>query len=135
MRGMPIQNVVISEFKDANRPGSTWRLNWFGGVERDPVVATEYKLQVVLTKLKDDAKGAWHTEDAVEQDTLRMVLIGIGQLPLLRMGSLWRDGKLAALHGGVEQVFNLNIPPGPPITTPPPIKLGKQGLSLSGIIV
>ena len=57
-------------------------------VERDPKVATEYKLQVVLTKVKDDAKGAWHTESSVEQDILRMVPIGIGQLPLLRMGSL-----------------------------------------------
>jgi len=111
---MPIQPVVIEEFKDASRPDSTWRLNWFGSIERDPDVATEYKVQVVLTKVKDDAKGAWHTEGAVEQDTLRMVSIGIGQLPLLRIGSLWKKGKLILLRSGVEQVFDLDIPKGVP---------------------
>ncbi len=30
------------------------------------------------------------------------------------MGSLWRDGKLEMLRGGVEQVFDLAIPPGLP---------------------
>lgn len=109
---MSIKHVVIEEFKDTSRPGSIWRLNWFGGIVRDPEAAIEYKLQVVLTKVRDDAKGAWHTEDAVEQDILRMVPIGVGQLPLLRMGSLWRDGKLEILRSGVEQVFDLDIPPG-----------------------
>lgn len=125
---MPIQHVAIEEFKDTSRPGSTWRLNWFGGIERDPEVATEYKLQVVLTKVKDDAKGAWHTEDAVEQDILRMVPIGVGQLPLLRMGSLWRDGKLEMLRSGVEQVFDLDIPPGLPNYYIATDKVGLAGL-------
>lgn len=125
---MPTPNVVIEEFKDTSRPGSTWRLNWFGGIERDPEVATEYKLQVVLTKVKDDAKGAWHTEDAVEQDNLRMVPIGVGQLPLLRMGSLWRDGKLEMLRSGVEQVFALDIPPGQPNYHIATDKVGLAGL-------
>jgi hypothetical protein len=125
---MPNPHVVIEEFKDASRPGSTWRLNWFGGVERDPKVATEYKLQVVLTKVKDDAKGAWHTERAVEQDILRMVPIGIGQLPLLRMGSLWRDGKLEMLRSGDAQVFDLDIPPGLPNYYIATDKIGLSGL-------
>lgn len=125
---MPIQHVVIDEFKDISRPGSTWRLNWFGGIERDPEVATEYKLQIVLTKLKDNVKGAWHTEGAVEQDTLRMVPIGVGQLPLLRMGSLWRDGKLEMLRSGIEQVFDLDIPPGLPNYYIATDKLGLSGL-------
>lgn len=125
---MPLQHVVIEEFKDTSRPGSTWRLNWFGGIERDPEVATEYKLQIVLTKVKEGAKGAWHTEDAVEQDTLRMVPIGVGQLPLLRMGSLWRDGKLEMLRSGVEQVFDLDIPSGLPNYYIATDKVGLAGL-------
>ncbi len=125
---MPIQHFVIEEFKDPSRPGSTWRLNWFGGIERDLDVATEYKLQVVLTKVKDDAKGAWHTEGAVEQDILRMAPIGVGQLPLLRMGSLWRDGKLEMLRSGVEQVFDLEIPPGLPNCYIATDKVGLAGL-------
>lgn len=128
MVDMPVQHVVIEEFKDTSRPGSTWRLNWFGGIERDPDVATEYKLQVVLTKLKDDAKSAWHTEGAVEPDTLRMVPIGIGQLPLLRMGSLWRDGKLEMLRSGIEQVFDLDIPTGLPSDYVATDKVGLSGL-------
>ncbi len=109
---MPDQHVVIEEFKDASRPGSTWRLNWFGGVERDPDVATEYKLQVVLTLVKAHARKDWHTEASVEQDILRMVRVGVGQLPLLRLGSLWRDGKLVRLRTGIEQQFLLDIPAG-----------------------
>jgi hypothetical protein len=114
MAHMPNQHVVINEFKDESRPGSTWRLNWFGGIERDPDVATEYKLQVVLTLVKEHAYIEWHTEAAVEQDILRMIRIGVGQLPLLRIGSLWRDGKLIRLRTGVEQRFFLNIPMGIP---------------------
>lgn len=125
---MPNPHVVIEEFKDVSRPGSTWRLNWFGGVERNPNVATEYKLQVVLTKVKDGAKGAWHTERSVEQDILRMVPIGIGQLPLLRMGSLWRDGKLEMLRSGDAQVFDLDIPPGLPNFYTATDKIGLSGL-------
>lgn len=125
---MPNPHVVIEEFKDASRPGSTWRLNWFGGVERDPKVATEYKLQVVLTKVKDDVRGAWHTERAVEQDILRVVPVGVGQLPLLRMGSLWRDGKLEVLRSGDAQVFDLDIPPGLPNHYIATDKIGLSGL-------
>lgn len=125
---MPTQPVVIEEFKDDSRPGSTWRLNWFGGIERDPEVATEYKLQVILTKVKDDATGDWHTEEAVEQDTLRMVPIGVGQLPLLRMSSLWRDGELVRLRSGIEQVFDLDIPPGLPNYFTATDKIGLSGL-------
>jgi len=125
---MAIQHVVIEEFKDASRPGSIWRLNWFGGIERDPEVVTEYKLQVVLSKVKDGANGCWHTELAVEQDTLRMVRIGVGQLPLLRMGSLWRDGKLEMLRSGVEQVFDLHIPSGLPSYYIATDRVGQAGL-------
>lgn len=111
---MHIQHVAIEEFRDSSRPGSTWRLNWFGGVERDPEVATEYKLQIILTLVKPNASGNWHTEAAVEQDILRMVRIGVGQLPLLRIGSLWKDGDLVCLRTGVEQRFFLDIPEGIP---------------------
>lgn len=107
---MPTQHVVIDEFKDISRPGSTWRLNWFGAVERDPNVATEYKLQIVLTLVKNTIHDDWHTEAAVDQNCLRMVLVGVGQLPLLRIGSLWKDGKLIRLRSGIEQVFTLDIP-------------------------
>ncbi|GAB4061535.1 hypothetical protein [Uliginosibacterium sediminicola] len=99
-----------------------------GGIERDPEVATEYRLQVVLAKVKDDAKGAWHTENAIEQDILRVEAIGVGQLPLLCMGSLWRDGKLEMLRSGVEQVFDLDIPPGLPNYYIATDKVGLAGL-------
>ena len=107
---MPNQHVVIEEFKDESRPGSTWRLNWFGAVERDPDVATEYRLQVVLTLVKEHATRLWHTEDAVHQDVVRLARIGVGQLPLLRIGSLWRNGALLRLRSGIEQWFSLDIP-------------------------
>lgn len=111
---MPIPHVIIEEFKDESRPGSTWRLNWFGGIERDPDVATEYKLQIVLTLVKEHTRKDWHTETAVELDVLRMVRVGVGQLPLLRVGSLWMDGALVRLKTGVEQRFFLDIPAGAP---------------------
>ena len=108
MGPMPIKPIVIDEFKDIARPGSTWRLNWFGAIERDPDVATEYKLQVILTLVKDSAIGSWHLEAAVDQDCLRMARVGVGQLPLLRIGSLWKDGELIRLKTG--QPYSL---PGP----------------------
>lgn len=57
-----------------------------------------------------------------------MVPIGVGQLPLLRMGSLWRDGKLEMLRSGVEQVFDLDIPPGLPNYYIATDKVGLAGL-------
>ena len=125
---MPIQHVVIEEFKDASRPDSTWRLNWFGVIERDPDVATEYKLQVVLTLVKEHMRGHWHTEAAVEQDVVRMARIGVGQLPLLRIGSLWKDGALVRLRSGIEQLFSLDIPAGMPSFYSATDKVGLSGL-------
>lgn len=125
---MPNQHVVIEEFKDENRPGSTWRLNWFGAVERDPDVATEYKLQVILTLVKEDSLGDWHTEAAVEQDILRMVRVGVGQLPLLRIGSLWKDGTLILLRSGVPRTFALEIAAGIPSFYSATEKVGNSSL-------
>lgn len=125
---MPIQPVVIDEFKDIARPGSTWRLNWFGAIERDPDVATEYKLQVILTLVKDSTLGSWHLEAAVDQDCLRMARVGVGQLPLLRIGSLWKDGELIRLKTGETKVFRLDIPAGPPTFYSPTDKVGQASL-------
>ena len=125
---MPIKPIVIDEFKDIARPGSTWRLNWFGAIERDPDVATEYKLQVILTLVKDSAIGSWHLEAAVDQDCLRMARVGVGQLPLLRIGSLWKDGELIRLKTGETKVFRLEIPAGPPTFYSPTDKVGQASL-------
>ncbi|MBE0471266.1 MAG: hypothetical protein IBX55_17365, partial [Methyloprofundus sp.] len=72
-----------------------WTIIWHGRVIRNPNVASEPTIEVVI---RSKVQGAL-------QDSL--IEVGAGQLPLLKIGSYWIDGKLTT--GVPEIVENLTL--------------------------
>lgn len=107
------KQIKIQEFEDKNDPSSRWRLNWIGSVERDPKVATEYKIQITLVKLKSGLNTGLHHDSAVAADEPRRVKVGVGQLPLLKVGSVWQDGCLSMDATGEIRDIYVDIPTEP----------------------
>lgn len=80
---MPIKIPPIREFP---KDGRIWRIDWLGAVER---AAPEALIEVFLSSVRDGIR--WPREQKhFDRDTVR-AQVGVGQLPFLAIGSLWRD--------------------------------------------
>lgn len=74
----------IKEFPD---DGRIWRVDWFGGVERNPQVPSEPKIQLIISPVVDGATD-YAAISAVNHEERRSISIGVGQLLLVTIGSL-----------------------------------------------
>lgn len=80
--------------KEFRKDGCFWRIDWLGQVHPNPDIESEPKIDVLLTKLKDGYTDTLSNRDLTEEQ--EVASIGIGQLPLLRVGSIWKDQQLHA---------------------------------------
>lgn len=106
----------IPRIREFPSDGRFWRIDWFGGIERNPYVLSEPAVQVMLSPLRtpsslsDTDPASVRAINAQEQTT---VLVGTGQLPLLCIGSLWKDGICQSHYAGREETFkDLLVSPG-----------------------
>lgn len=98
----------IKEFPD---DGRIWRVDWFGGVERNPQVPSEPKIQLIISPVVDGASD-YAASNAVNHEERRSISIGVGQLPLVSIGSLWQNRHCLIESAGKTKVFeNLVISP------------------------
>ena len=94
-----------------------WRVDWYGAVLRNPNVPSEPYIQIVISPLVDPAlinKSPKHLASvkSVTNDDRQTIRVGIGQLPLIKIGSLWKNGLCQSPVAGTEYTFrNLNISP------------------------
>ncbi|WAF91667.1 hypothetical protein NRZ28_05400 [Aeromonas hydrophila] len=126
----------IPRIREFPSDGRFWRIDWFGGVERNPYVPSEPAIQVLLSPLRtpsslsDTDPASVRAINAQEQTT---VLVGTGQLPLLRIGSLWKDGICQSHYAGREETFkDLLISPGTTRASPPTTGSAAVGSSAPG---
>jgi hypothetical protein len=75
-----------------------WRVDWFGAIQPNPKVAREPALQVIITPFKTPDiktltpnKLASASSSLVDYNEQRTIQIGTGQLPMLCIGSIWRN--------------------------------------------
>lgn len=87
---MPIKVPPIREF---SRDERRWRIDWLGAVQRNENVPTEPTIEVILSPVKDGVRNPAKEEGVIGADR-RKVGIGIGQLPFLRIGSVWHRGRV-----------------------------------------
>ncbi len=98
----------IKEFPD---DGRIWRVDWFGGVERNPQVPSEPKIQLIISPVVDGASD-YAASHAVNHEERRSISIGVGQLPLVTVGSLWQNCRCLVKEAGKSKTFhNLLISP------------------------
>lgn len=100
MKGIP----GIKEFPS---DGRYWRVDWFGAIQPNPKVAREPVLQVIITPFKTtdinqltSNKLATVASSLIDYTEQRTISIGSGQLPMLCIGSIWRDGELQKTLAG-----------------------------------
>ncbi|MCG9125334.1 hypothetical protein LH460_11750 [Laribacter hongkongensis] len=98
----------IKEFPD---DGRIWRVDWFGGVERNLQVPSEPKIQLIISPVVDGATD-YAAINAVNHEERRSISIGVGQLPLVTIGSLWQNRHCLVATAGKTNTFeNLVISP------------------------
>ncbi|MBV1775074.1 hypothetical protein KSF73_05025 [Burkholderiaceae bacterium DAT-1] len=96
----------IREFPD---DGRIWRVDWFGGVERNSQVPSEPKIQLIISPVVDGVAD-YAATSAVIHEERRSISIGVGQLPLVTIGSLWRSRHCLVENAGKTKTFdNLGI--------------------------
>lgn len=77
---------TVPPIKEFPKDGRVWRVDWFGAVERNYDIPSEPYLQVVISPLRQGAAD-YASNSSVAHDDRRTILIGVGQLPLLSIGS------------------------------------------------
>jgi hypothetical protein len=106
MKGIP----GIKEFPSDDQ---YWRVDWFGAIQPNPKVVREPALQVIITpfktpdiKLLTPNKLASASSSLVDYNEQRTILIGTGQLPMLCIGSIWRNNEFQPQLAGQVTEFN-----------------------------
>lgn len=95
---------AIPAIKEFPKDGRIWRLDWFGAVERNYDIPTEPYVQVVISPLRQGATD-YASNNSVVHDDRKTILIGVGQLPLLSIGSLWQEGHCLPDRAGKATTF------------------------------
>lgn len=107
-------NPGIKEFPSDDQ---YWRVDWFGAIQPNPKVAREPALQVIITPFKapdiktlTPNKLASASSSLVDYNEQRTIQIGTGQLPMLCIGSIWRNNEFQPqLAGQVTEFSSLEI--------------------------
>jgi hypothetical protein len=98
------------------KDGNSWRIDWFGDLAF-PNRMVRRKQPSLLLHLSRVLSGNFHDDPSVllpPESTLarrqRKTWVSVGTLPLLRIGDVWRDGKLEARPDYQLELFpNLQI--------------------------
>jgi hypothetical protein len=92
-----------------------WRVDAFGAILRNPNVPSEPFIQIVISPFVDNDLHTKEPKDlisinATNDDERRSIEIGVGQLPFISIGSVWKNGYIQAFKAGTEEVlYNVNI--------------------------
>lgn len=82
------------KIKEFPQDGDYWRIDWLGKIQPNIDVESEPTIDVLLTKLQNGYTDPLSNRSLTDEQM--SVAIGIGQLPLLRVGSIWKDGQIHA---------------------------------------
>lgn len=105
---MPTWIPAIAEFPT---DGRRWRLDWLGAVDRNPNISSEPTITVALSPVRDGVSNPATISDVLSQEQM-IVRVGIGQMPYLRVGSIWRNKRvLQEIAGKSLDLMEVNISP------------------------
>jgi hypothetical protein len=95
-----VRSLTIKEFpQDDDR---MWRIEWLDGLELNPSLSTEPCVRVVLRPLHEGPNRQPEAGQVVKTPETRTALVGVGQLPVLRAGSVWVKGQIQENHSGLK---------------------------------
>lgn len=100
----------IPKIEEFPMDGKFWRVDWKGAVLPNPNITTEPLFQVVLSPFLDNPSGMRGDKRAsvsqTDVDQQIVINIGIGQLPLVPTGSIWRNGLCQEILAGKYETIN-----------------------------
>lgn len=84
----------IKAFPNDGRP---WRVDWFGSVHLNSKIHDEPTIEVIISPFIGDRNNPSALRAVVsnEQNTIR---VGVGQLPIIYIGSIWQNQMPLPLH-------------------------------------
>ena len=97
--------------KSFPKDGQVWRLDWFGDLfySRQERFKQPF-IRLVLSKTDLNPAGTWdypaHFSKPIQQ---RRAAVPVSMLPILSIGSLWRDGELIIEPDFTREAFSLEI--------------------------
>lgn len=77
----------IKAFPDDGRP---WRVDWFGAVNLNPKIHDEPTIEVIISPFIGD-RNKPSSVSAVKKSEQTTIHVGVGQLPIIHIGSVWQN--------------------------------------------
>lgn len=91
-----------------------WRLEWIGRVHRNPRVPTELQIELAIAPLVSvataDAPTTAEARNLVKEER-QFIRVGIGLLPNLIIGSIWKRQRQLPMVPYVELSFDVDLDP------------------------
>lgn len=85
------------------------RIEWHGLIREDPDVETERLVEIWLSPVEYVDRGNFQGYSKVEKASLESVVVRVGQLPVMIVGSVWKEGKLLPERFNYGQPWKLKI--------------------------
>jgi hypothetical protein len=92
-----------------------WRVDAFGAIIRNHNIPSEPFIQIVISPFIDNDLSSEKPKElassnAVNDDDRKSIQIGVGQLPFISIGSVWKNGFVQSFKTGTESVlYGVNI--------------------------
>ncbi len=98
----------IREFPSDDR---YWRVDSFGAIIRNHNVPSEPFIQIVISPFIDADLHTKEPKDlisiyATSNNERKSIQIGVGQLPFISIGSVWKNGFIQSFKAGTEKIID-----------------------------
>lgn len=98
---MPL--ISIQEFPN---DGRYWRVDWFGEITRNLEIPSESLVETIISPfIKDPAIEDPSSNRSMDHSQRTRIEIGVGQLPFVPIGSIWKNRSKTSLYAGKSEFF------------------------------
>lgn len=105
--------IKIPKIQEFPQDGQYWRVDWIGAFVPNANITTEPFIQILLSPIKRVAETLPQnlaSVRAVDSSRAVTIEIGVGQLPCVAIGSIWKNGFHQGVFAGTDKIFSdLNI--------------------------
>ncbi len=97
--------TIIPPIREFPKDGRRWRIDWLGAIRPNHERAYERTIDVIISPVRDGIVNPFKPGDVLKEER-QIIRIGIGQLPLLKIGSIWKEGQLQNQTAGTKFLLN-----------------------------
>lgn len=101
--------IKIPKIQEFPQDGQYWRVDWIGAFVPNANITTEPFVQIYLSPLAISPMASpkdLASVNAVNWSGQKIIDIGVGQLPFIEKGSVWKNGLRQKALAGTSRVFS-----------------------------